>query len=63
LERTGSPPFSPQECVEITSGLAFEHGVDRPGQLMSQDRQGFALAMFVLQAGKEFLRGGIIPQE
>ena len=62
LELTDSPPLSPQECVEIKSCLALSHVVDRPGQFMSQDRQGFALAMCVLQAGKEFLRGGMIPQ-
>ena len=45
LERTGSPPFSPQECVEIKRGLAFEHVVDRTSQCMSQDGEGFALAV------------------
>jgi hypothetical protein len=62
LERTGSPPFSPQAWVESKSGLAFEPGVDRPCQWMSQDRQGFALARFVLQAGQEWLGGGMLPQ-
>src|SRR5437773_12387828 len=30
---------------------------------MRQDGQGFALAMFFLQAGEQFLCGGMIPQE
>ena len=63
IELTGSPPLSLQECVQIKRRLAFQHVVDRPGQFMRQDGQGFALAVFFLQAGEQFLRGRIIPQE
>ena len=63
IELTGSPPLSLKEGVQIKSCLAFQHVVDRPGQFMSQDGQCFALAVFFLQAGEQFLRGGIIPQE
>ena len=51
LELTDSPPLAVQECVQIKSRLALQHVVDRPGQFMSQDGQGFALAMFFLQVG------------
>ncbi len=60
---TGSPPLSLEESVQIKRRLALQHVVDRPGQFMRQDGQGFALAVFFLQAGEQFLRGGIVPQE
>ena len=62
LELTDSPPLSPQECVQIKSGLAFEHVVDRPGSFVSEDGQGFTLAVCFLEAREQCLRGGIIPQ-
>ena len=61
-ELTASPPLCMQECLQIKGRLAFEPVVDCPGQFMSQDGQGFALAVFFLQAGEQFLRGGIVTQ-
>jgi len=60
-ELTGSPPSSLQEGVQIKSCLAFEHGVDRPGQCMRQDGEGFALAVLFVQSGQSLLTGRIIP--
>lgn len=63
VEFTDSPPSALEESVEIKSRLALQHVIDRSGQFVRQDGQGFALAVFFLQSGQEFLRGGIIPQE
>ena len=45
-ELAASPPLCMQEGLQIKSRLAFEHVVDGPGQFMSQDGQGLALAVF-----------------
>ena len=45
---TYSAPLPMEECLQIKSRLALEHIIDRPRQLVRQDRQGFALAMFFL---------------
>ena len=62
VELTDSPPLSVQEGVQITSRFAFQHVIDRPCSFVSQDGQGFALAVFFLEAGEQFLRGGIVTQ-
>jgi hypothetical protein len=43
-----SPPFTLEKYVEIEPHLLFQHVIDRPGQLMSQDSQRLALAVFFL---------------
>ena len=63
MEITDSPPLCLKALLQIKSRLAFQHVIDRPCQLMSQDGQCLALAVFVLEAGETFLRGRIIPQE
>jgi hypothetical protein len=45
---TCSAPLPMEECVQIKGRLALEHVIDRPRQLVSQDSQGFPLAMFFL---------------
>jgi len=59
---TDSPPLSVQEGVQIKRRLALQHVIDRPRQCMRQDGQGFAFAVFFLEAGEQFLRGGIVTQ-
>ena len=43
-----SPPLALEKLVPIERGRTFQHVIDRPGQLMRQDRQGLALALFFL---------------
>jgi hypothetical protein len=63
IELTDSPPLCLKELLPIKSRLALQHVIDRPCQCMSQDGQCLALAVFVLEAGEQLLRGRIIPQE
>jgi hypothetical protein len=58
---TGSPPSSLQEGVHLKRCLAFQHVVDRPRQFVSEDGQGFALAVLFFQSGQSLLTGRIIP--
>jgi hypothetical protein len=60
IELTGSPPFALEEGVQITRRLAFQHVIDRSGQFVSQDGQGWPLAVFVLPSGEQLLCGGMI---
>lgn len=59
-ELSASPPLCMKECLQIKSRLAFEHVVDRPGQFMRQEGQGFPLAVLFFQFGQQFLTGRII---
>ncbi len=43
-----SPPLALEKCVVIEHYPPFQHVINRPGQLMSQDRQCLALPMFFL---------------
>ena len=43
-----SPPLTLEKDVEIEHHVSFQHIIDGPSQFMRQDRQGLALAMFVL---------------
>ena len=52
-----------EECLQSKSRVALEHIIDRPRQLVRQDRQGFALAMFFLSAGQSALPCGMVAQE
>jgi hypothetical protein len=61
--RTPLPSLSLKEGVQSKSRLAFSHGVDRPCQCVSQDGQGFPLAVCFLSSGEKCLRGGMVPQE
>jgi hypothetical protein len=58
-----SAPLAPKKDVHLKSHLTLEHRIDRPGQFMRQDAQGFAFVMFFLQAGQIFLPLRIIAQE
>ena len=60
-ELTASPPLGMQECLQIKSRLAFEHVVDCTSQFMSEDREGFALAVLSFQPRQQLLTGRIIP--
>jgi hypothetical protein len=59
---TCSAPLPMEEWVHITGRLALEHVIDRPRQLVSQDSQGFPLAMFFLSAGQSDLPCRIVAQ-
>ena len=48
---------------QIEYHVAFQHIIDRPGQLMGQDRQRLALAVFFLQAGQILLARRIVAEE
>jgi hypothetical protein len=43
-----SPPLAPEKLLHIEGGCTLQHGIDGPDQLMRQDGQGLALAVFVL---------------
>ena len=44
-----------EERVHLKSRVALEHRIDGPRELVSQDGQGFPLAVLFLQAGELFL--------
>ena len=48
----GSPPLALEQGVGIERSPPFHQVIDRPGQLMGQDRQGLALAVLFLSAGQ-----------
>ena len=52
-----------EELVPSKGCCAFEPVIDRPRQLVSQDRQGFALARFFLAAGQRALPRCMVAQE
>jgi hypothetical protein len=52
-----------EELVLVKGSLTFEHVIDRPRQLVSQEGQGLPLVMVVRQAGHVFLPSGIVAQE
>jgi hypothetical protein len=58
-----SAPLGTQEQVHSKSRCALEPGLDRWGQLMSQNRQRFAFVMFLLQAGQPLLALGVVTQD
>jgi hypothetical protein len=49
--------------LHIQHRLAFEHVIDRPSQLVGQDGQGVALAVFVRQLGQELLPCRVVAQK
>jgi hypothetical protein len=53
----------PKKDVHLKSHLTLEQILDRPGQLMRQEAQGFAWVMFFLQAGQIVLPLRISAQE
>jgi hypothetical protein len=52
-----------EEFLHIEHRIPFEEIIDRSGQFMGYDGQGFALAMFMLQASELFLPHWIVPQK
>ena len=62
---TRSARLPVEELLHIAHRVAFEHIIDRPGQLMSQDRQRLPLAVLFLSAGQIFLarRMGVQEQD
>jgi hypothetical protein len=60
---TYSPPLTLEKGGKIKYHLPFQPIVDRPGELMSQDRQRFPLTVFVLSAGQRLVARRIVPQE
>ena len=42
--------------------VAFSHVIDGTPQLLGQERQRWALTMFVLQPGQGLLAGGMVPE-
>jgi hypothetical protein len=49
--------------VHIEGLLAFYHVIDGTPQLLGQQSQRLALAMFFLQSGQVLLAGGIVPEK
>jgi hypothetical protein len=45
---TCSPPLALEKGLQIEYDPSLQHIIDRPRQLMRQDRQGLALAVFFL---------------
>ena len=60
---TYSPPLTLEKGGKIKHHLPFQHRVDRPGELMSQDRQRFPLAVFFLSAGQRLLARRLVAEE
>jgi hypothetical protein len=58
---TCSPPLAPKKGVQIEHRSPFQHIIDSPGELMGQDRQRLAFAMFFLESGEILLAGEVIP--
>ena len=52
-----------EECRQIKRRFALEHIIDRPRQLVSQESQGFPLAVFFLYTGEIALPCRIVAQE
>ena len=60
---TCSPPLALEQSVQIEHDPAFQHVIDRTGQLMRQDRQGLAFSVFFLSASQILLAPRIGPQK
>jgi len=58
-----SPPFTLEKGGKIKHHRPFQHRVDRPGALMSQDRQRLPLAVFCLSAGQILWARRMVPKE
>jgi hypothetical protein len=58
-----SPPFTLEKEVEIEHHLPFPQIGDGPGQLMRQDGQGLALAMFFLSAAQILLARRMVAEK
>jgi hypothetical protein len=56
------PPFTLEQGVEIERDSSLQHVIDRPGELMHQDREGFALAVVFLSAGERLLARRIVAE-
>ena len=52
-----------EKRVHIEGLVAFAHVRDRTPPLLGQERQRFALAVFVLQSGQVLLACGIVPEQ
>jgi hypothetical protein len=52
---TRSAPLGAQELLQIKGCVAFEHEIDRPRQLVSENTQGFAFVVLFLQLGQILL--------
>jgi hypothetical protein len=56
-----SAPLAMKKCVQIEHHPTFQHVRDRTGELMGQDRERLALAVFFLEPGEILLACGVIP--
>ena len=52
-----------EELLPTEHRIPFQEIIDRSGQFRREDGQGFALAMFILQASEIFLTPRIVPQK
>lgn len=60
---TSSPALPLEKGGKIKPHLPFQHLVDRPGELMSQDRPRFTFAMCFLSAGQILVARRIVTEE
>jgi hypothetical protein len=56
-------PFGVEEAVHGKGSLSLAPGVDGPGQVMGQERQGVSCAGFFLYAAEACLSLGMLPPE
>ena len=59
---TCSPPLAMEKLVHIDYRVTPQYVIHRTGQLMGEDGERFALALFFLQAGQRFLADRIMPE-
>lgn len=60
---TRSAPLGTQELLQIKGCLAFQHVIDRAGQFVRENTQGFAFVVFLLQTCQILLAGLVPAQE
>ena len=52
-----------EELLHVEGFLSFEHEVDGPTDLVGEDREGFALAVFADEAAEIVLGLFVVPEE
>jgi hypothetical protein len=57
------PPFTLEKGLEIARDSPLQHVIDRPGEHMCQDREGFALPVFFLSAVEILLTRWMVAEE